>query len=172
MPDLHLCSEAGPVRMGSVSFLYFAALAVTGFVAGFVGALLGIGGGVFVVPALVLGFHIPTLMAVGTSKVVVAATSTGGGSSYLQSRGAHLRVGLVLLTATTAVALVSAFVASLLPAQVLSGLFVVVLVYVGITMIRPRRSNAGTSEPADTTAEPPQDPTWDLRGAYYDRTTG
>ena len=61
-----------------MDIFYYAGLALTGFAAGLLGALLGLGGGVFVVPALVLIFQLPTLVAIGTSNVAVVATSTAG----------------------------------------------------------------------------------------------
>ncbi len=68
-----------------MDILYYAGLAATGFIAGLLGALLGLGGGVFVVPALVLGFRLPALMAVGTSNVAVIATSITGASTYVRT---------------------------------------------------------------------------------------
>ncbi|HYP39319.1 MAG TPA: TSUP family transporter, partial [Chloroflexia bacterium] len=84
-----------------MDFFFYGGLAVTGFGAGLLGALLGLGGGVFVVPALTLIFGLPTLTAVGTSNVAVVATSTAGASTYVKSRLTNIRLGLVLLISTT-----------------------------------------------------------------------
>jgi uncharacterized protein len=46
----------------------------------FLGALLGVGGGVFIVPVMVLMFHLPMGVAVVASIVSVIATSNAGGS--------------------------------------------------------------------------------------------
>src|SRR3954467_11574604 len=121
-------------------FFFYVGLAVTGFGAGLLGALLGLGGGVFVVPALVLIFHLPFLTASGTSSVAVVATSTAGASTYVRDRLANLRLGLVLLVSTTAAALAASLLASYLPEQALSGLFAVILIYLAITMLRSRNS--------------------------------
>ena len=120
--------------MGDIFF--YGGLSVMGFGAGLLGALLGLGGGVFVVPALVLIFGLPQHTAIGTSNVAVVATSTAGASTYVRSRIANIRLGLVLLISTTLAALVSSLVASHLPAQVLSALFAVVLLYTATTMLR------------------------------------
>jgi uncharacterized protein len=98
-----------------VDIFFFLGLAVTGFGAGLLGALLGLGGGVFIVPALVLIFQLPTLTAVGTSNVAVVATSTAGASTYVRSRLTNIRLALVLLISTTIAALISSLVASYLP---------------------------------------------------------
>src|ERR1044072_2417447 len=118
-----------------MDLMYYIGLAATGFAAGLLGALLGLGGGVFVVPALVLGFGLPTITAVGTSNVAVVATSVAGASSYVRDRLANVRLGLVLLISTTAAALASSLLASYLPSQVLNGLFALVLVYTAYSML-------------------------------------
>src|SRR4026209_1993425 len=111
--------------MGDIFF--YAGLSATGFGAGLLGALLGLGGGVFVVPALILLFGLPNLTAIGTSNVAVVATSTAGASSYVRNRLANIRLALILLISTTIAATISSLVASYLPAQVLSGLFAIVM---------------------------------------------
>src|SRR3954467_12042180 len=123
-----------------MDILYYLGLAVTGFGAGLVGALLGLGGGVFMVPVLQLIFNVPFLTASGTSNVAVVATSTAGASTYVRDRLANIRLGLVLLISTTAAALAASLLASYLPEQALSGLFAVILIYLAITMLRSRNS--------------------------------
>lgn len=145
----------------------FAGLAVTGFGAGLLGALLGLGGGVFIVPALVLIFNVPTLTAIGTSNVAVVATSTAGAATYVGNRLVNIRLGLLLLISTTAAAVIASLVASFLPNQILSGLFALVLIYTAYVMLRSR------STPSSTTAEPAEQPApgsleESLAGTYHD----
>jgi uncharacterized membrane protein YfcA len=150
-----------------VDIFFYGGLAVTGFGAGMLGALLGLGGGVFVVPALILVFGIPHLSAVGTSNVAVVATSTAGASTYVRSRLTNIRLALVLLVSTTLAALISSLVASYLPTQVLSVLFAAVLVYTSFSMLRGKRAAPPAFDPADkgdgTAAR------LDLDAAFYDR---
>jgi uncharacterized membrane protein YfcA len=149
-----------------LDIFFYGGLAVTGFGAGLLGALLGLGGGVFVVPALILAFGLPHLTAVGTSNVAVVATSTAGASSYVHSRLTNIRVALLLLVPTTITALFSSLVASLLPTEVLSILFAVVLVYTAFSMLRGRRTATPTFDPADKSDG--ASPRMDLDAAYYD----
>jgi uncharacterized membrane protein YfcA len=79
--------------------------------AGFFGALLGVGGGIFIVPAMVLGFHLPIEIAIAASIVSVIATSNAGGSSYVDQRITNLRLGMFLEIATTIGALAGAVLA-------------------------------------------------------------
>src|SRR5207248_1153432 len=92
-----LCDRGGADTMGRMDTIFYVGLAATGFGAGLLGALLGLGGGVFMVPALTLIFGLPTLTAVGTSNVAVVATSTAGASTYVRNRLTNLRLGLLLL---------------------------------------------------------------------------
>jgi uncharacterized membrane protein YfcA len=143
-------------------------LVITGFSAGLLGALLGLGGGVFIVPALVLIFNIPTLIAVGTSSVAVVATSTAGASQYVATRLVNIRLGLLLLISTAAAAVGASLLASYLPNRVLSGLFAIVMAYTGYSMLRRRASGSAA---ATTRAEATDDPL-DLQDTHYDRATG
>ncbi len=154
--------------MGDVFF--YGGLSVTGFGAGLLGALLGLGGGVFVVPALILIFNIPNLTAIGTSNVAVVATSTAGASSYVRNRLANIRLALVLLISTTLAALVSSLVASYLPAPLLSGLFAIVLLYTSITMLRSGKK--ADAAPATPQIREEGDEALDLDGTYHDAATG
>lgn len=148
--------------------IFYIGLAITGFGAGMLGALLGLGGGVFVVPALVLLFGIPTHPALGTSNVAVIATSTSGASTYVRSRLTNIRLGLLLLTSTAFAAFVSSLIASSLPDQVLKGLFSVLLVYTAITMLRGDRTKK-VAVPLQESA--PSSPLG-LEGSFRDVGTG
>jgi uncharacterized membrane protein YfcA len=151
-------------------FFFYAGLSVTGFGAGLLGALLGLGGGVFVVPALTLIFNVPAHMAVGTSNVAVVATSTAGASTYVRNRLANIRLALVLLISTTIAATVSSLVATYLPAQVLSGLFAIVLIYTSITILRSGKKGDATPSAPQVREEGHGE--LDLDGTYHDAATG
>lgn len=103
------------------------ALFGTGALAGGVGALLGLGGGIFLVPALTLLFHLPVRMAVGTSLVSVIATSAGVAASASEESGADVMLALRLEIATAAGAVVGGLVAGFVPANALAILFAVVV---------------------------------------------
>lgn len=150
-----------------VDIFYNVGLALTGFAAGFLGALLGLGGGVFVVPALTLLFGLPTSTAIGTSNVAVIATSTAGASTYVRNRLTNIRIGLLLLISTTAAALSSSLLVSVLPAQLLSGLFSLVLAYVAYSMLSGGRRKA-VAPAVDVNVPDPLG----LGGSYTDAGTG
>ncbi len=106
------------------------------FVAGIFGALLGLGGGVLLVPMLTLLFGFDFHVAVGASIVGVIATSSGAASAYLRDHLTNVRLGMTLELATTVGALVGGTVAGYLGHDALAVLFGLVLVYTSLSMAR------------------------------------
>ena len=81
--------------------------------AGLVGALAGVGGGILIVPALTLLFGIDIRLAIGASIVSVIATSSGAAAAYVRDRMTDMRVGMFLELATTTGAVVGALLAAI-----------------------------------------------------------
>jgi uncharacterized membrane protein YfcA len=124
-----------------------ALLIAAGAAAGVFGALLGLGGGILIVPLLTLGFGLPFREAVGASLVCVIVTSSAAASVYLQREVANLRLGMTLEVFTAAAALVGGLVAFALPERLLGFLFALLLLYVAIGMARKREA-ADAAEPS------------------------
>ena len=124
-----------------------------GVAAGAFGSILGLGGGLLIVPLLTLGFGLPLREAVGVSLVCVIVTSSASAGVYLQRRQANLRLGMVLELFTAAGAVVGGAVAFLIDERLLAGLFALLLVYVAVTMLQGLRQPA--EEPATDDETPP-----------------
>jgi uncharacterized membrane protein YfcA len=107
-----------------------------GAAAGVFGSLLGLGGGVLIVPLLTLGFGLPLREAVGVSLVCVIMTSSAAAGVYLERHVANLRLGMTLELFTALGALVGGSIAFLLDERLIALLFAVLLVYVAATMAR------------------------------------
>ena len=107
-----------------------------GAAAGVFGSLLGLGGGVLLVPLLTLGFGLPLREAVGVSLISVIVTSSAAAGVYLERHVANLRLGMTLELFTAIGALVGGSIAFLLDEQLLSLLFGGLLLYVAATMAR------------------------------------
>jgi uncharacterized membrane protein YfcA len=90
-----------------------------GIAAGVLGALLGIGGGLLVIPALVLGFDVPVKAAVAASLVSVVATSTAAGSVYVGRGLTNMRLAMTLEIATTTGAIAGGLTAAFIPENAL-----------------------------------------------------
>jgi uncharacterized protein len=109
-----------------------------GVAAGLFGSLLGLGGGILIVPLLTLGFGLPLITAVGVSLVCVIVTSGAAAGVYLERRVANLRLGMTLELFTAIGALTGGLVAFLVPERFLELLFAALLAYVGLTIGRRR----------------------------------
>ncbi|HQR46094.1 MAG TPA: sulfite exporter TauE/SafE family protein [Thermoanaerobaculia bacterium] len=102
-------------------------LAAGACVAGFVGSLTGLGGGVVIVPLLTLALGVDIRYAVGTALVSVIATSSGAAAAYVREGYSNLRLGLFFEVATTLGALAGAYVATRAPTRAIAVAFGLVL---------------------------------------------
>lgn len=109
-----------------------------GAAAGVFGSLLGLGGGILIVPLLTLGFGLELREAVGVSLVSVIMTSSAAAGVYLERRVADLRLGMRLELFTAIGALVGGLIAFLVDERWLSVLFAGLLIYVAVSMLRSR----------------------------------
>jgi uncharacterized membrane protein YfcA len=136
--------------------------------AGAMGSLLGLGGGIIVIPALTLLFHIDIRYAIGASIVAVIATSSGAASSFVRDGLANLRVAMVLELATTTGALTGAYVAGLLNTRWLYVIFGIVMGYSAVVMYR-KRHNGDHERPAK---HAPWADYLRLHSSYFDKALG
>src|SRR5690348_8244562 len=138
--------------------------------AGFLGALLGVGGGVFIVPVMVLMFHLPVKTAVAASIVSVIATSNAGGSSYVDQHITNLRLAMFLEIATTVGALSGAVLALYLREWVMLLVFAAMLIYMAWTAFATRNlDDRRIAEGGFEQARPDRLSAYlSLKGEYYD----
>jgi len=104
-------------------------IALGSLLAGFLGALTGLGGGVVIVPMLTLLFGVDLRYAIGAALVSVIATSSGAAAAYVRDGYSNIRVGMFLEIATTIGALSGAALALYLRASIIAIIFGVVLLY-------------------------------------------
>ncbi len=97
--------------------------------AGFVGALTGLGGGIILTPALTLLFGVDIRYAIGATLVAVIATSSGAAAAYVKEGYTNIRIGMFLEIATTLGAIAGAFLATVVPTSALGVIFGTVLLY-------------------------------------------
>ncbi len=131
--------------------------------AGVLGSLVGLGGGVVIVPVLTLLLHVDIRFAIGASIVSVIATSSGAGAAYVRERMTNLRAGMFLEIATVTGAVSGAYLTTVLPARALFVLFGLVLGYSAYAMFRKRRSAPLLDVSRDRMAN-----YFNLHGSYYD----
>lgn len=134
--------------------LGFAAVAfLCSVVAGLLGSLLGVGGGIIVVPSLTLLLGIDIRYAIGASIVSVIATSSGAAASYVKEHLSNIRVGMLLEVATTAGALTGAFLAGWVGGGVLHIVFACVMVFTALSMLRFNHDGGSTDDVPDRLAD-------------------
>jgi hypothetical protein len=111
------------------------------FLAGLLGSLTGLGGGVVIVPMLTLLFGIDFRYAVGASLVSVIATSSGAAAAYVREGYTNIRIGMFLEVATTVGAVVGAGLAGHVSTSLLAVALGVVLLYSAVLAGRPRQEH-------------------------------
>ncbi|HUX09983.1 MAG TPA: sulfite exporter TauE/SafE family protein [Terriglobia bacterium] len=126
-------------------------MALGSFATGVVGALTGLGGGIILVPMLVLIFHIHMRYAAGASLIAVIATSSGAAAAFLSEGYTNLRVGMFLQLTSIGGGIAGAFLLTLVPVPALMTVFGLVLLYSGYLSFR-RKEEAEEGRPSDPLA--------------------
>jgi uncharacterized membrane protein YfcA len=121
-------------------------LVAVGFVGGAFGSMVGLGGGVFIVPALALFLRVPIHQAIAASLMAVVATSTTAAVAYLRDDLTNVRLGMTLETMTVSGALAGGLVGAMLSREVLSAVFGSVMVVVSGYLLVRSRTGAGVVE--------------------------
>jgi len=130
-------------------WLTWATLTGIGVGAGMLGAMLGLGGGIFLVPALTLLFGLPMRVAVGASLIGVIATSAGVACVSRPGRSADVSLALRLEIASTLGALLGSLIAGRLSTRTLSLLFAAITLATAVyTYLKTRRRVSPASEDA------------------------
>ena len=111
-------------------------------VAGCLGALTGLGGGVILVPVLVLGFNCDIHYAAGASLISVIATSSGAAAAFLKEGFSNVRIAMFLEVATTCGALLGAHLAGILNASLIAVIFGLVMAYSAMGAFFPAKTAA------------------------------
>lgn len=117
-------------------------IALGSILAGVWGSLLGLGGGLILIPMLTLIFKLPIHTAIGASIVGVIATSTGSAITYVREGRTDIRLGMTLELATTIGAITGALLAGLFSPDLLYIIFAVFLIYIAFTMAQRRETAA------------------------------
>lgn len=142
-------------------------LILTSILAGFIGSLSGLGGGVIVIPVLTLFLGIPIEYAAGASLIAAISTSSGAASAYIKDRLTNIKIGMSLEISTTFGAIFGSLIATMIYSQNLHGLMFIIfgtILFFSIiptTMELYRKSTVKTA--ADKTTQ-----IFQLEGSYFD----
>jgi uncharacterized membrane protein YfcA len=136
-------------------------LALVGLVGGTFGSMVGLGGGVFIIPALTLSLGVPIHQAIAASLVAVVATSTTAAAAYVRNDLSNMRLGMTMETMTVTGALIGGLVGASLSKGVLSAVFGGVMIVVSVYMgLRQRTAQLPPIDDEDLGT---------LGASYYDR---
>jgi uncharacterized protein len=139
----------------------FIELGVVSAAAAVVGSMLGLGGGVFLVPIFTLFFGVDQKLAIGASAIAVVTNSVVGSSVHLRSRFTNLRLAMLLQVTMATGATAGAILGVWAPERAVNIVFGLVLLYAATSMLLKRA--ATTPHADDDTPDP-----WGLRAAYFD----
>jgi uncharacterized membrane protein YfcA len=116
--------------------IIFLLLIIVGLLTGFMGGMLGVGGGIIVVPILVLAFNLESREAAGTSLVMVMFTALSSTAAYYRQKRIDWKIGLAAATVTVPGALIGAYATQLFNSNTLAVIFGVALLLMAAAMIR------------------------------------
>lgn len=128
-----------------MSILIFTLILILGaYLAGLVGSLTGLGGGVVVIPLLTLVFHVDIRYAIGAALLASIANSSGAASAYIKEGITNIRLGMFLEIATTVGAVIGALIAIYTPTNTIAILFGAVLLFSAAMTLRKKNQEALT----------------------------
>ena len=152
-----------------IEIIQFMLIAV---LAGFLGSLVGLGGGIIITPALTILFGIDIKYAIGASIIAVIATSSGSAIAFVRDHVSNMRVGMLLEVFTTAGGVVGALMAGIFSSKLLYIFFSLILLnsFYGmlkktglITKVKKEEEKVENDKYADR---------YKLNSTYYDKATG
>ena len=122
-----------------MSVLLFTLIVLVGaFLAGLLGSLTGLGGGVIIIPLLTLGLGVDIHYAIGASIISVIATSSGSAAAYVKEGITNVRIGMFLEIATTLSAIVGVVIASYIKADYIIVIFGLILLFSAFMMLKKK----------------------------------
>ncbi|SFV30980.1 sulfite exporter TauE/SafE family protein [Thermoflavifilum thermophilum] len=130
-----------------MSLLTFTLIIFAGaLLAGLLGSLTGLGGGVVIIPLLTIGFHIDIRYAIGTSLVAVIATSSGSAAAYVKEGFSNIRIAMFLEVATTSGAILGAILAIYLPSHFIAILAGIVILYSALISLKKKQDHLDVNQ--------------------------
>lgn len=122
-----------------MTVLLFSLIVLVGaFLAGFLGSLTGLGGGVIIIPLLTLGLGVDLHYAIGASIISVIATSTGSAAAFVKEGLTNMRIGMFLEVATTAGAIMGAIIAAYLNPDYVAVIFGFILIFSSLMTLKKK----------------------------------
>ena len=140
--------------------------------AGFLGSLVGLGGGIIITPALTILFGIDIKYAIGASIVAVIATSSGSAIAFVKDHVSNMRVGMLLEVFTTAGGVVGALMAGIFSSKLLYIFFSLILLNSFYGMLKKTGLITKMKKEEEKVENDKYADRYKLNSTYYDKATG
>ena len=111
------------------------------FLAGFIGSLSGLGGGIIIIPLLTVVLGVDIHLAIGSALVSVIATSSGSAAAYVKEGITNMRLGIFLEIATTLGAVGGALLSAIAPTSFIAVLFGLTLIFSSLNSLRKKQEH-------------------------------
>lgn len=111
------------------------------YLAGLVGSLTGLGGGVVIIPLLTLLLNVNIHYAIGASLISVIATSSGSAAAYVKEGITNIRLGMFLEIATTIGAMIGAVLALYMQTNVIAIIFGLILIFSAVMSLKKKKEH-------------------------------
>lgn len=158
-----MTGKVGEIKVAIIAMKIF----IISIIAGVLGSILGLGGGIIITPVLTLFFGIDIKYAIGASIVSVIATSSGAAVAYIKDKITNIRIGMFLEIATTTGAITGAFLSGIISTKYLYFIFGILLLYSAIAMLKKSKDEL----PKDVKLHPIAKKL-KLNSEYYDKALG
>ena len=152
-----------------IEIIQFMLIAV---LAGFLGSLVGLGGGIIITPALTILFGIDIKYAIGASIVAVIATSSGSAIAFVKDHISNMRVGMLLEVFTTAGGVVGALMAGIFSSKLLYIFFSLILLNSFYGMLKKTGLITKLKKEEEKVVNDKYADRYKLNSTYYDKATG
>lgn len=152
-----------------IEIIQFMIIAV---LAGFLGSLVGLGGGIIITPALTILFGIDIKYAIGASIIAVIATSSGSAIAFVKDHVSNMRVGMLLEVFTTAGGVVGALMAGIFSSKLLYIFFSLILLNSFYGMLKKTRLITKVKKEEEKVENDKYADRYKLNSTYYDKATG
>ena len=152
-----------------IEIIQFIIIAV---LAGFLGSLVGLGGGIIITPALTILFGIDIKYAIGASIIAVIATSSGSAIAFVRDHVSNMRVGMLLEVFTTAGGVVGALMAGIFSSKLLYIFFSLILLNSFYGMLKKTGLITKVKKEEETVENDKYADRYKLNSTYYDKATG
>jgi permease len=152
-----------------IEIIQFMLIAV---LAGFLGSLVGLGGGIIITPALTILFGIDIKYAIGASIIAVIATSSGSAIAFVKDHISNMRVGMLLEVFTTAGGVVGALMAGIFSSKLLYIFFSLILLNSFYGMLKKTGLITKLKKEEEKVVNDKYADRYKLNSTYYDKATG